>query len=123
MKIVSTIKAAVRMTVLYIPAALALAAVNAYADNTPCEFQDKECFTEEGYPACYEKRVIQKYYEFLEDGRESLAEGILAGDSGCVKLSGNQKVYMTDKSSGFVKFEFRGREGTYWAKRAAIYAK
>lgn len=95
----------------------------ALADNTPCKLMDKECFTENGYPACTDKRAIQKYYEFVEAGSDALAQGLLEGDKGCIKLTGNEKVYMMDKSGDYVKFSFRGREGQYWAKGEAIYAK
>jgi hypothetical protein len=95
----------------------------ASADNTPCKLMDKECFTESGYPACKDKRAIQKYYEFVEAGSDALAQSIVEGDKGCIKLAGNEKVYMMDKSGDYVKFSFRGREGQYWAKGEAIYAK
>lgn len=95
----------------------------ALADNTPCKLMDKECFTEDGYPACTDKRAIQKYYEFVEAGSDALARSIIEGEKGCIKLTGNEKVYMMDKSGDYVKFSFRGREGQYWAKGEAIYAK
>ena len=100
-----------------------LYAGTAAADNTPCKLMDKECFTESGYPACTDKRAIQKYYEFVETGSDALAQSIIEGEKGCVKLAGNEKVYMMDKSGDYVKFSFRGREGQYWAKGEAIYAK
>jgi hypothetical protein len=28
---------------------------NSYAVKSTCDFQHKECFTEAGYPACYQK--------------------------------------------------------------------
>lgn len=93
------------------------------ADNIPCKLMDKECFTENGYPACTDKRAIQKYYEFVEAGSDALAQSIIEGEKGCIKLTGNEKVYMMDKSGDYVKFSFRGREGQYWAKGEAIYAK
>lgn len=95
----------------------------ALADNAPCKLMDKECFTEDGYPACTDKRAIQKYYEFVEAGSDALARSLLEGEKGCIKLTGNEKVYMMDKSGDYVKFSFRGREGQYWAKGEAIYAK
>lgn len=94
----------------------------ALSDNTPCKLMDKECFTESGYPACTDKRAIQKYYEFVEGGSDALAQSLLQGE-GCVQLTGNEKVYMMDKSGDYVKFAFRGKEGQYWAKGEAIYAK
>lgn len=99
-----------------------LYAVAALPDNTPCRLMDKECFTASGYPACTDKRAIQKYYEFVEGGSDALARSIVEG-KGCIQLTGNEKVYMMDKSGDYVKFAFRGREGQYWARGEAIYAK
>ncbi|MEW6145031.1 MAG: hypothetical protein AB1598_08455 [Thermodesulfobacteriota bacterium] len=94
----------------------------ALAEKTVCDFQNRECFTEAGYPACYNKVDIQKYYEFTEKGQTGLAEGIISDDARCVKLNGNEKAAMMDKSQGFVKFVLRGSNKTLWAKREALYA-
>ena len=94
----------------------------ALAEKTVCDFQNRECFTEAGYPACYNKIDIQKYYEFSEGGQPALAEGLLSDDSRCLKLNGNEKAAMMDKSKGFVKFVLRGSNKTLWAKREALYA-
>lgn len=94
----------------------------ALAEKTVCDFQNRECFTEAGYPACYNKIDIQKYYEFTEKGQAGVAEGLLADDTRCIKLSGNEKAAMMDKSRGFVKFVLRGSNETLWAKREALYA-
>lgn len=94
----------------------------ALAEKTVCDFQNRECFTEAGYPACYNKVDIQKYYEFSEGGQSALAEGLLSDDSRCLKLKGNEKAAMMDKSQGFVKFVLRGSNKSLWAKREALYA-
>lgn len=116
----SVLRAAVLLALLGFACLYAGAAL---ADNTPCKLMDKECFTENGHPACTDKRAIQKYYELVEKGSDALARGLLERDKGCIKLTGNEKVYMMDKSGDYVKFSFRGREGQYWAKGEAIYAK
>jgi len=95
---------------------------SARAERTVCDFQNRECFTEAGYPACYNKIDIQKYYEFSEEGQPALAEGLLSDDTRCLKLIGNEKAAMMDKSQGFVKFVLRGSNKTLWAKREALYA-
>jgi hypothetical protein len=108
---------------LIILAGITLASVeNALAEKTVCDFQNRECFTEGGYPACYNKIDIQKYYEFTEKGQTELAEGLISDDTRCVKLNGNEKAAMMDKSQGFVKFVLRGSNKTLWAKREALYA-
>ena len=94
----------------------------ARAEKTVCDFQNRECFTEAGYPACYNKIDIQKYYEFSDGGQTGLAEGLLSDDSRCIKLNGNEKAAMMDKSQGFVKFVLRGSNKTLWAKREALYS-
>ena len=94
----------------------------AYSEKTVCEFQNRECYTEAGYPACYNKIDIQKYYQYTEKGQTGLAEQIISDDTRCIKLNGNEKAAMMDKSSGFVKFTLRGSSKTLWAKRAALYA-
>ena len=94
----------------------------AHAEKSVCEFQNRECFTEAGYPACYNKIDVQKYYQFTEKGQTELAEQIVSDDTRCIKLNGNEKAAMMDKSSGFVKFTLRGTSKTLWAKREALYA-
>ncbi len=94
----------------------------ARAEKTVCDFQNRECFTEAGYPACYNKIDIQKYYEFSDGGQSALAEGLLSDDSRCLKLNGNEKAVMMDKSQGFVKFVLRGSSKSLWAKKEALYA-
>ena len=94
----------------------------AHAEKSVCEFQNRECFTEAGYPACYNKVDIQKYYQFTEKGQTELAEQLVSDDTRCIKLNGNEKAAMMDKSSGFVKFTLRGSSKTLWAKREALYA-
>ncbi len=100
-----------------------LPAQKAYSGKSICDFQHRECFTEEGYPACYNKIDIQKYYEFVDKGQTELAEQLVSNDTRCVKLKGNEKAFMVDKSSGYVKFGIRGQDVTYWAKREALYAR
>ena len=94
----------------------------ARSEKTVCDFQNRECFTEAGYPACYNKIDVQKYYEFTEAGQGALAEGLVSDDTRCIKLNGNEKAAMMDKSQGFVKFVLRGSNNTLWAKREALYA-
>lgn len=94
----------------------------AHAEKTVCDFQNRECFTEAGYPACYNRVDIQKYYQFSDGGQTALAEGLLSDDTRCLKLNGNEKAAMMDKSQGFVKFVLRGSNKTLWAKREALYA-
>lgn len=99
-----------------------VSAEHARAEKTACDFQNRECFTEAGYPACYNKIDIQKYYEFSEGGQTALAEEIISDDTRCLKLNGNEKAAMMDKSQGFVKFVMRGSNKTLWAKREALYS-
>ncbi|GEM_PF-1058957 len=94
----------------------------ALSEKTVCDFQNRECFTEAGYPACYNKIDIQKYYQFTEAGQGALAEGLVSDDSRCIKLNGNEKAAMMDKSQGYVKFVLKGSNKTLWAKREALYA-
>jgi hypothetical protein len=94
----------------------------ALSEKTVCDFQNRECFTEAGYPACYNKIDVQKYYQFTEAGQSALAEQIVSDDARCVKLNGNEKASMMDKSQGFVKFVLRGSNKTLWSKREALYA-
>ena len=99
-----------------------VSAEHALAEKTVCDFQNRECFTEAGYPACHSKVDIKKYYQFMEQGQTALAEQLLSDDTRCVKLNGNEKAAMMDKSQGFVKFVLRGSNNTLWAKREALYA-
>jgi hypothetical protein len=94
----------------------------ARAEKTVCDFQNRDCFTEAGYPACYSKVDIQKYYQFSEGGQTALADQLLSDDARCIKLNGNEKAAMMDKSSGFVKFVLRGSSKTLWAKREPLYS-
>ena len=71
--------------------------------ETICDFQHRECFTKKGYPACYSKLDIDKYYEFLERGETQLADGIVSNESKCLILKGNEKAYLQGKGSGKVK--------------------
>ncbi|MEQ9619205.1 MAG: hypothetical protein RIG61_08535 [Deltaproteobacteria bacterium] len=95
----------------------------ARAVKSTCDFQHRECFTEAGYPACYSRIDIQKYYEFTDRDEIELAEHLLSDGKRCVKFRGNEKAFMTDKGSGFVKFRIRGKDVTYWAKREALFAR
>lgn len=99
-----------------------ISAENARAEKSVCDFQNRECFTVAGYPACYNKIDIQKYYEFSDEGQPALADELLSDSGRCVKLNGNEKAAMMDKSQGFVKFVLRGSNKTLWAKREALYA-
>jgi len=92
------------------------------AEKTICDFQSRDCFTEVGYPACYAKVDIQKYYQFTESGQAGLAEQLVSDSTRCIKLNGNEKATMMDKSSGYVKFVFRGGNKALWSKREALYA-
>jgi hypothetical protein len=95
----------------------------AYSQKSTCDFQHRECFTEQGYTACYNKIDIQKYYEFTDKGETALAEQLVSDDKRCVKLKGNEKAFMVDKSAGYVRFGIRGQDKTYWAKREALFAR
>ncbi len=111
------------LAVLILSAAIILPLQAAYAGKSTCDFQHRECFTEAGYPACYNKIDIQKYYEFVDRGDAELAEQLISDGTRCVKLSGNEKAFMVDKSSGYVKFGIRGKDVTFWAKREALFAR
>lgn len=99
-----------------------MSAEYALSEKTVCDYQNRECFTEAGYPACYNKIDVQKYYQFTETGQGALAEQIVSDDTRCIKLNGNEKASMMDKSQGLVKFVLRGSNKTLWAKREALYA-
>jgi hypothetical protein len=94
-----------------------------HAVKSTCDFQHKECFTEAGYPACYNKIDIEKYYQFVKEEKLEIAEQIITDDKKCVKLTGNEKAFLQDKSSGYVKFGIRGQNATFWAKREALFAR
>lgn len=111
------------VVLLFVTVLVVVSAHEAYPQKSTCDFQHRECFTEKGYPACYEKIDIQKYYEFTDRGETELAEQLVSDDKRCVKLKGNEKAFMVDKSSGFVKFGIRGQDKTYWAKREALFAR
>jgi hypothetical protein len=52
-----------------------------------------------------------------------MAESIINDENKCVKLTGNEKAFLQDKSGGFVKFGIRGQNVTFWAKREALFAR
>jgi len=93
------------------------------AVKSTCDFQHKECFTEAGFPACYKKIDIEKYYQFVEEEKPEIAEQIVNDDKKCVKLTGNEKAFLQDKGGGYVKFGIRGQNTTFWAKREALFAR
>ncbi len=95
----------------------------AHAVKSTCDFQHRECFTEAGFPACYNKIDIEKYYQFVKEEKLEIAEQIITDDKKCVKLTGNEKAFLQDKSSGYVKFGIRGQNATFWAKREALFAR
>lgn len=112
--------------VLLIPIFVALFLIPlkySYAVKSTCDFQHRECFTEEGFPACYKKIDIEKYYQFIGEEKPELAEQIVSDDKKCVKLSGNQRAFLQDKSGGYVKFGIRGQNVTYWAIRDALFSR
>ena len=96
---------------------------NAYAGKSACAFLHKECFTEAGYPACYKKIDIEKYYQFVSEEKVDIAEQIVSDETKCVKLSGNEKAFLQDKGGGYVKFALRGRDVTLWARSDALFAR
>lgn len=96
---------------------------SSYAGKSACDFQHRECFTEAGYPACYKKIDIEKYYQFVDENKLDIAEQIISDDKKCVKLSGNEKAFLQDKGGGYVKFGIRGKNVTLWAKREALFAR
>ncbi len=93
------------------------------AAESVCDFQHKECFTKEGYPACYKRIDLDKYYEFLDAGQNKLAEQIIYDEDRCIILKGNEKAFLQDKSKGKVKFGIRGQDRTYWALREALFSR
>jgi hypothetical protein len=114
-------RAALYMSVATLTAFVLLPVEYARSEKTICDFQSRDCFTETGYPACYAKVDIQKYYEFTKSGQKGLADQLISDSSRCIKLNGNEKAVMMDKSSGYVKFLLRGSNKTLWAKREALY--
>jgi len=95
----------------------------AHAVKSTCDFQHRECFTEAGFPACYKKIDIEKYYQFVKEEKLEIAEQIVTDDKKCVKLTGNEKAFLQDKGGGYVKFGIRGQNVTFWAKREALFAR
>jgi len=95
----------------------------AQAVKSVCDFQHRECFTEADYPACFKKIDIEKYYEFTEKKQDELAAILLEDEKRCIILSGNQKAFLVDKGSGYVKFGIRGQNVTFWARRDALFAR
>lgn len=116
-------KAAYLVLLCALSVLIALPVNNTYAVKTTCDFQHRECFTEAGFPACYDKIDIEKYYQFVEEEKPEIAEQIIVDDQKCVKLTGNEKAFLQDKSGGFVKFGIRGQNATFWAKRDALFAR
>ena len=94
-----------------------------HAVKTTCDFQHRECFTEAGYPACYKKIDIEKYYQFVKENKLEIAEQIVEDDKKCIKLSGNEKAFLQDKGGGYVKFGIRGQNVTFWSSRDALFAR
>lgn len=94
-----------------------------HAVKTTCDFLHKECFTEAGFPACYKKIDIEKYYQFVGENKLDIAEQIVNDDKKCIKLLGNEKAFLQDKSGGYVKFALRGRDVTFWARRDALFSR
>jgi len=108
---------------VFLPVLLLTPLQYAHAVKSTCDFQHRECFTEAGYPACYKKIDIEKYYQFVKEDKLELAEQIVNDDKKCVKLTGNEKAFMQDKGGGYVKFGIRGKNVTFWAKREALFAR
>lgn len=100
-----------------------LPAQDSIAVKSTCDFQHRECFAEAGFPACYEKIDIEKYYQFIGEEKVELAEVIISDDNKCIKLTGNEKIFLQDKRGGYVKFGIRGKDKTFWAKREALFAR
>ena len=103
--------------------ALFLSFENAYSVETTCDFQHRECYTKKGYPACYHKLDIEKYYEFINEGNTAFADQILSDTNKCFTLKGNEKAYMLGKGSGYVKFGIRGKDKTFWSLREALVSR
>lgn len=93
------------------------------AVKSACDFRHRECFAEAGFPACYEKIDIEKYYQFVGEEKVELAESIISDDSKCITLTGNEKIFLQDKRSGYVKFGIRGKDKTFWAKQEALFSR
>ena len=103
--------------------ALFLSFENAYSVETTCDFQHRDCYTKKGYPACYHKLDIEKYYEFINEGNTAFADQILSDTNKCFTLKGNEKAYMLGKGSGYVKFGIRGKDKTFWSLREALVSR
>lgn len=95
----------------------------AYSAETTCDFHHRECYTKKGYPACYHKLDIEKYYQFLKEGNTEFADQILSDDKKCLTLKGNERAFMLGKGAGYAKFGIRGRDKTFWALREALISK
>ncbi len=95
----------------------------AHAGKGSCKFKHRECFTEAGYPACYKRIDIEKYYQFVGENKIEMAEQIITDDKKCIKLSGNEKAFLQDKGGGYVKFGIRGQNVTFWASQDALFAR
>jgi hypothetical protein len=103
--------------------ALFISFENAYSVETTCDFQHRECYTKKGYPACYHKLDIEKYYQFLNEGNTEFADQILSDGNKCFTLKGNEKAFMLGKGSGYVKFGIRGQDKTFWSLREALVSR
>ena len=93
------------------------------AVKSACDFRHRECFAEAGFPACNNKIDIEKYYQFIGEEKTELTESIISDDKKCIKLTGNEKVFLQDKRGGYVKFGIRGKDKTFWAKREALFSR
>ena len=96
--------------------------VGSFAQN-PCKFNSKECFTKGGYPACRSRMDLDKYYEFLNDGKDELAEQIISDKKRCVTLEPNARVAVQYIDKNRVKIYFRGSNQSYWVLREAVYSR
>lgn len=100
-----------------------ISADSSLAVKSTCDFHHRECYTEEGYIACFKKIDAEKYYEFIDSGDAQLATQLRDDPARCKVLWGNKRAFMQDKSGGFVKFGIRGENITYWSKREALYTR
>ena len=112
-----------KKTILLILFIVFLSGVNSsFAQNT-CKFNSKECFTKAGYPACRSRIDLDKYYEFLNGGKEELAEQILSDKKRCLILEGNDRVAVQYNDNNKVKIFFRGSNQSYWVLNEAVYSR
>lgn len=100
-----------------------ISADSSLAVKSTCDFHHRECYTEEGYIACFKKIDAEKYYEFIDSGEAQLATQLREDPARCKVLRGNKRAFMQDKSGGFVKFGIRGENITYWSKREALFTR